>query len=110
MQWVVSWNPLRNKSTKPPLSPPMDDGEDRNSKLQEAEAEQQMQQDDHDGRRPDSSEETLVRIPGGAVVYLVEVGEESLRRHCEFRIRRSGLYYRGWNRHWLSVFSLNPCT
>lgn len=83
MQWVVSWNPLRSKSTKPPLCPPTDDVEGGNSKLQqqftsfsEAEAEQQMQHDDHEGRR-DSTEETLMRIPGEAVVNLVEAGEVS---------------------------------
>jgi len=68
----------RNKSFEAPHPPRLkDDGklQKKNSSISETGADQQMQYDDQeDGHN--SSEETLVRIPGRAVVHLVEVGEE----------------------------------
>jgi len=85
MQWLVG-NPFglfkrksRNKSTE---HPPADNDDAANSKMQqqfsslsEMEAEQQLQDADQAGGG-DSTEETCVRIPGEAVVNLVEAGEE----------------------------------
>lgn len=89
MQWVVM-NPLslsKTKSRNKPIEAPpprVDNENDQNSKLQEtntsfseADADRKIQHDGHEDGGGDSSEETLVRIPGGAVVYLVEVGEEA---------------------------------
>jgi len=82
MQWVArnafSFNKRkgRNKSTK------THDEDDENSNVQQQfsnfsamEAEKQMQNDDYECGGH-SIEETLVRIPGGAVVNLVDAGEE----------------------------------
>jgi len=88
MQWVAknafSFNKKkgRNKSTEPAQSSAVFEEDDENSKLQQqfshlsaTEAEQQMQ-DDETECAGHSIEETLVRIPGRAVVNLVEAGEE----------------------------------
>lgn len=88
MQWVAknafSFNKKkgRNKSTEPAQPSAVFEEDDENSKLQQqfshlsaTEAEQQMQ-DDATECAGHSIEETLVRIPGRAVVNLVEAGEE----------------------------------
>jgi len=69
MQWVAK-NPFsfskrksRNKSTEDP-PPPVDEKDEQNS------------EDDDQECGGDSTEETVVSIPGGAVVHLVEAGEE----------------------------------
>eukprot|EP00253_Pinus_taeda_P016952 PITA_16952 len=87
MQWVAR-NPLslnrRNssKSMETAHPPRMDVQYNQNGKMaqkvssfSETNANQQMQHDDQKGGG-NSSEETLVRIPGRAVVHLVEAGEE----------------------------------
>lgn len=87
MQWLFR-NPFskrksRNKPTEPPHPPAADAYYDANGKLQrqfstfsEAEAEQELQDVDHEGGGDAAIEETLVRIPGEAVVNLVEAGDE----------------------------------
>nr|ABR16046.1 unknown [Picea sitchensis] len=69
MQWVAR-NPFsfskrksRNKSTEDP-PPPVDEKDEQNS------------EDDDQECGGDSTEETVVSIPGGSVVHLVEAGEE----------------------------------
>lgn len=73
----------RNKSTEPAQPSAVFEEDDENSKLQQqfshlsaTEAEQQMQDDDDKGCAEHSIEETLVRMPGRAVVNLVEAGED----------------------------------
>lgn len=71
-------NPFRrrksnNKSTEPAANSEIQ--QQRLTTLEETDAEQQLQDSDQEGGG-DSAQETLVRIPGVAVVNLVEAGEE----------------------------------